>query len=358
MKSAKGKIIVGMSGGVDSSTATFLLKEEGYEVIGLFMRTVPEGCCGGPDAGAVAQKVGIEYHEMDCAAEFAEMISCWTSEYLRGRTPNPCVMCNERLRFVKLREFAKEHGAEKIATGHYARIVKRRTGRYHIARAKDLRKDQSYFLYAVAQEELAPTIFPNGTYTKKKIRQIAAEVGIPVAEKPDSQDICFIRNSSYADFLKECAPEASRPGPIVDTKGNVLGEHPGIAFFTVGQRRGLGIAGGVPYYVIRLEAETNTVVVGKKPETYAREFWVEEMKWMADPEAADEWPKKWRVAIRSTQRPRTAEVFPEPDYNRLRVVYQSPVRAITPGQSAVLYERDLVIAGGLISRVGPSVAKE
>ena len=273
------KVIVGMSGGVDSAVAAHLLKEAGYEVIGLTLRTweVQDGmesrCCEIDDAADSARKIGIEYHTLNCLSDFKSyVVEPFVDDYVNGYTPNPCVVCNRTVKWERLLYFANVMKADFVATGHYANIVKMDNGRYSVATASHIEKDQTYMLYRLTQEQLSKTLMPLGDKTKDEVRDIARRVGIAVADKPDSQEICFVSDGKYFDFLESMSPDRiPGEGNFVDTDGNILGQHKGITHYTVGQRKGLGIALGYPAFVKKINADTNEVVLCKEEDIYSKE---------------------------------------------------------------------------------------
>ena len=351
------KIAVAMSGGVDSSVAAALLQEEGHEVIGVTMQLRPlsdenngNGLDAIEDARKVAGKLDIPHHVIDLRDIFARtIIADFCREYSLGNTPNPCVLCNKYIKFGMLWEKVRELGAEFLATGHYARIETDNSGKYLLKKGKDQRKDQSYFLCQLTQEQLSRTLFPLGNLTKVKVRQIASELKLPVAERPESQEMCFIPDNDYAKFLKEYALETVAPGPIVDRQGNVLGQHEGIAFYTIGQRKGLGISAAKPLYVTAIEPERNAVVVGTKEQTYSSELVADNLNWIAASMPEQSIKVKARVRYRHPE----AEAIVSPlDETSVYVKFAEPQMAITPGQAVVFYDGDTVIGGGTIIRQG------
>jgi tRNA-specific 2-thiouridylase len=351
------KIAVAMSGGVDSSVAAALLKEEGHEVIGVTMQLRQSsnenngnGLDAIEDARKVAGKLGIPHHIIDLRDIFASIIIAdFCREYSLGNTPNPCVLCNKYIKFGRLWEKVRELGAALMATGHYARIEKDNSGKYLLKKGKDQRKDQSYFLCRLTQEQLSRTLFPLGNLTKVKVRQIAGELKLPVAERPESQEMCFIPDDDYAKFLKEYALETVAPGPILDRKGNVLGQHEGIAFYTIGQRKGLGISAAKPLYVTAIEPERNAVVVGTKEQTYNSELVANNLNWIAA--SMPEQPIKVKARVRYRHPEAEAMVSPL-DKTSVYVKFAEPQMAIAPGQAVVFYDGDTVIGGGTIIRQG------
>ncbi len=353
----RGRVVVAMSGGVDSSTAACLLRQQGYEVVGLFMRTgvtVAEEaggrrCCSladAEDARRVARHLDVAFYTVNCKTEFDRLIEEFCAEYARGRTPNPCIRCNTDLKFGKLLRYAHALGAQHVATGHYARVG-RRDRRWVLRRGMDPAKDQSYFLFALEQGQLERALFPLGELTKDEVRAMAREAGLPVHQKPESQDICFVPESSYRTLLKERLGP-SQPGKLVDLEGKVLGEHPGCEGFTVGQRRGLGIAMGEPYYVVAIESESNRVVVGPEAALYARRCYVRALVWGAL--SGLRLPRAAQVQIRYQHRAAPASICAT-GIDEVGVLFDEPQRSITPGQAAVFYEDDVVLAGGWIDRV-------
>ena len=342
----KNRIAVAMSGGVDSSVAVALLKSEGFEVIGITMR-FPGYCSakGVDDARKVARKLNIEHFVFNLQ-EFLDkyIIDSFCKEYLKGRTPNPCVICNQYIKFGRLLKKALGLGAEYFATGHYARVVK--TPNYLLKKAKDKLKDQSYFLYRLSQDQLKRVIFPLGNYTKIQVRELAKQYGLSVADKLDSQEICFLLNQDYRVFLKTRLTDKIKPGLITDTEGNILGQHKGLAFYTIGQREGLGIAKGYPIYITQLDFKNNRIVAGKKEKVFRSEFLVKKAHFISKPIK-----KKvvLRVRIRYNHKEALAKI--EPLENKLKVKFKQPQFAITPGQSAVFYDGDNVLGGGIIDRV-------
>lgn len=354
------RVVVAMSGGVDSAVAAALLHEQGYDVIGMTMKLwdgppQPEArqktCCtldDVSDARRVAAQLGIPFFVVNFKAQFAtHVIDYFTTSYQQGYTPNPCVQCNRYLKFTHLRHRAQQLGARWVATGHYAAVQQGDDGRYYVRRGRDGHKDQSYFLFDLTQEQLGQTLLPLGRYHKDEVRQRAAHLGLRVAQKAESQEICFIPEGDYRAFLRpRLAPEAVQPGPMVSPQGDVLGQHQGLPFYTIGQRRGLGIAAGQPLYVSEIQPEHNTLVVGRRQEAMAAACWVEGVVWSCarPPQAL-----QTTVQIRYRHQPVPAMVQPM-ETDRARIVFQAPQFAVTPGQAAVFYDGDIVIGGGWISR--------
>ena len=343
------KVAVAMSGGVDSSLTAAILICKGYEVVGVTMQLESDNfrersCCSSKDvddAAAVAEKLGIDFHVVDFRADFQKnVINYFVAEYLNGRTPNPCVRCNKRIKFGKLFDFADEIGADFLATGHYARIVFE-DNRYKLKKALDIRKDQSYVLYNLTPEKLSRIILPLGEMTKIETRALAEKLNLPVAQKPDSQEICFIPDNDYKSFLQNFAPnaEALQAGEIVDTAGKILGRHNGVANYTIGQRKGLGIAAPNPLYVVKIDAENNQVIVGGADEVFSSELTAENVHWIYEPA----FPARLTAKIRYG--PRVADCTV---YENLRVKFDTPQRAVTAGQSIVFYDGDEVLGGGVI----------
>jgi tRNA-specific 2-thiouridylase len=355
------RVVVGMSGGVDSSVAAWLLKEQGWEVIGVTMKLWPQDCmtraedkCCGPqaiaDARGVAHALGIPHYVIDEAVPFERLvIDYFAEEYKAGRTPNPCIMCNERVKFGNLRDKAAALGAEFIATGHYA-IVEHPEGESPILRrGLDPKKDQSYFLFSLNSTQLSSTLFPLGKLTKPEIRDIARKLGLKVADKEDSQEICFVPGKDYKAFLKdrfEERGETFQPGGFYDMQGNYLGPHEGIEFFTIGQRKGLPGGSGTPRYVIDIDAQNGRVILGSEEDLLCEEFTVNRVTWHGATPAS---PRKITVKVRHGHTGDLAEVVA--GENETAVIRPlEPLRAVTPGQAAVFYDGERVIGGGWIAR--------
>lgn len=350
------RAVVAMSGGVDSSVTAWLLAREGYELVGLFMRNgvhVEESevgkksCCSvgdARDARMVAAGLGIPFQAVDLKDEFAGIIRYFLAEYSAGRTPNPCAVCNRDLKFGKLFAFADELGAEWVATGHYAR-VEHGSGRPRVSRGLDRDKDQSYQLFGVREENMARTLLPLGALQKSAVRALAGEVGLRTAEKPDSQEICFVPGNDYRKLLDQHGVER-HAGALVDTAGKVLGTHVGTEHFTIGQRRGLGIATGVPLYVVEITPATGTVVLGTAEECGSRALVATELNWIGfDPPRA---PFRAEVQVRYRHQAVPATV--ELDGSTARVVFDAPEVAVAPGQGAALYHGEQLLGGGWIAR--------
>jgi tRNA-uridine 2-sulfurtransferase len=363
-------IAVAMSGGVDSSTVAALLARQGRRVVGLTMqlwnqRRLPEianegggtgRCCSLDDvydARGVAGQIGIPYYVVNFEEQFEErVVKPFVEEYLAGRTPIPCTLCNNYIKFDRFLEMADAVGARQIATGHYARIRRcAGSSRYQLLRAVDAAKDQTYFLFGLTQEQLARTLFPLGEMTKPEVRELARDLNLAVAAKGDSQEICFVPNGDYAAFLeaylKECGQSApAARGTIVTTGGRALGEHEGIHHFTVGQRRGLGVATGEPLYVIATNPRTRQVVVGGGSALLRSRAFVKDVNWISTDDARE--PVRAQVRIRNKHTAAPAWILPAPEPNRVEVSFDEPQRAVTPGQAAVFYQDDLVLGGGWI----------
>jgi tRNA-specific 2-thiouridylase len=343
------KIAIAMSGGVDSSVAVALLQEAGHEVTGVTMRLTDDSRAG-DFAADIAVRLGIPHHVIDLRDIFARrIIGYFCEEYTRGRTPNPCVLCNKYIKFGALWEAARKMGVEMLATGHYARIDKDKSGRYLLKKGRDENKDQSYFLCQLSPEQLGRTMFPVGNLTKDEVRIIAAELGLPASSRPESQEICFIPDNDHAGFMKRYAPQAERPGAILDITGRALGQHRGIASYTIGQRRGLGIAAAAPLYVTAIEPDRNAVIVGTKEQTYGRELIVGSLNWIAIDSPGR--PLRVRAKIRYRHAEAEATVMPW-DGSTVHVEFVVPQAAITPGQAVVFYDGDMVLGGGTILKRG------
>jgi tRNA-uridine 2-sulfurtransferase len=363
------RIVVAMSGGVDSSTVAAMLHDRGEDIIGLTMqlwnqRRLPElqgdapvqhRCCSTDDvydARRVAEYFGFPFYVVNFEREFEEsVIRPFAKDYLEGRTPIPCTLCNNHVKFEQLLATARQIGAEKIATGHYARVRHNPdTGRYELFRARDESKDQSYFLFGLTQEQLSGAEFPLGELTKREVREIARRLAVPVAEKPESQEICFVPSGSYTRFIEGYFREQGRaladePGEIVSISGEVLGRHSGLRHYTIGQRRGLGFAAGRPVYVLQIDRLNNRLVVGEDKELLRTTFEVRDVNWIAV--ETPRTPVQARVRIRHRHEAADAEVEGL-SHDAARVRFLEPQRAITPGQAAVFYSGDVVIGGGWI----------
>ena len=352
-----GKVVVAMSGGVDSSMAAALLVEQGYEVIGVMMRLWAEKGQGGStnrccsieaieDARRVCSALGIPFYLVNYEREFkAEVVDPFIAEYARGRTPNPCLACNRRIKFDLLLRRALDMGARYLATGHYAK-VRRANGHYQLLKGRDREKDQSYVLYMLGQEELRHLLLPLGDYTKEQVRAMARERGLPVAEKVESQDLCFLTDNDYRRFLQVHAPEAIRPGPIFDTSGRIIGEHKGLPFYTIGQREGMGIAAPEALYVMEIDVTRNALVVGTKAELGRRELIATEVNYVSG--RVPQEPLEITAKIRYKAIESEALLAPLDD-GRARVTFARPQRDITPGQGVVFYQGEVVLGGGIIS---------
>lgn len=371
---APGPVAVAMSGGVDSSLAAVLLKEAGYEVIGLTMQlwSVPEHsrsprCCSlgaFDDAREICRQWDIDHHLVDLRKQFSDrVVRAFVHEYLQGRTPNPCVICNALIKWRCLLPKARELGARALATGHYARVRKDPSGeRFQLLRGADRAKDQSYALWGLSQDDLAATILPLGDLTKGETRRLADQRGLSVAGKSDSQEICFVPEDNYGTFIENHFSPASpggisnsesypwSPGPIVDQEGNILGQHRGLPFYTVGQRRGLGLALGRPVYVVDIDRIYNRLVVGPEGDLLQRHLWAHRLNWISIRQPDRE--ISCAVQIRYNHPAAPARLVTVPDGD-VHVEFDQSQRAITPGQSAVFYDRDAVLGGGIIRRPGP-----
>lgn len=357
---SKKKVMVGMSGGVDSSVAAAILLEQGHEVIGATMQIWPDtdeetklvegGCCSlsaVDDARSVANKLGIPYYVLNFKDIFEKsVINYFKDEYLKGRTPNPCIACNRFVKFESMLNKALSMGIDYIATGHYAIITyDDNKKRYLLKKSVTQQKDQTYALYNVTQEQLKHILMPIGNFTKEQVRAKAKELGLYVASKPDSQEICFVNDNDYGKFIEENTDKEIKPGYFVDTKGNILGKHRGIIHYTVGQRKGLGIALGKPMYVVRIDAENNTVVLGDENEVYSKELTAYDLNFISIDKLEE--PMRVKAKIRYSAKEADAVIYPLED-GKVRVVFDTPQRAVTPGQSVVFYDGDIVVGGGII----------
>ena len=356
----KTRVVIGMSGGVDSSAAAALLLEQGYDVIGITLKLWPQDCvsraedkCCGPqavmDARAVCHRLGIPFYLVDEAEEFQQqVIHYFAAEYKAGRTPNPCVMCNEKLKFGALISRARKLGADFVATGHYARIERDdQTGRMLLKRGRDPRKDQSYFLFSLKQEQLARTLFPLGDLQKAETREVARNAHLKTAEKEESMEICFVPDNDYGAFLTKAKLVEKHCGDIVDQQGRILGQHEGIEFYTIGQRKGLHVSHPTPLYVIEVDAARNRVVVGDPSALERDAFRVERCNWIPFDELAS--PLQVLAKIRYNHPGTPATIIPL-ENGMAEVKLAEPQRAITPGQAAVFFQEDLVVGGGWIMR--------
>lgn len=357
------RVVVAMSSGVDSSTSAALLVEQGYDVIGVMMRIwgetagapstgLGEGinrCCtpkAVADARNVARQLRIPFYLLDFQDEFKKyVVDYFIEEYAAGRTPSPCIMCNRHIRFRFLLQRALALEADYLATGHYARIRQREGGRYQLLKGVDPQKDQSYFLYMLGQPQLKHLLFPVGGYTKSQVREMARERGLPVAEKAESQELCFLADGNYRRFIQDYAPEAVEPGPILDQSGEVLGQHDGLPMYTIGQRRGLGIALGEPVYVLNMDRDRNAVIVGPDQALHRRELTLHSVSYVAGEPPAGAMAVAAKIRSMGSETPATWLPI---DADRARLVFDSSVRAIAPGQAAVFYDGDVVLGGGII----------
>ena len=356
----KKKVMIGMSGGVDSSVAAALLQEQGYEVVGVTLKLWAEesedsarpsgGCCSLDDindARMVAFKLGIPHYVLNFKDAFQkDVVDYFVREYQCGRTPNPCIACNRHIKFEGLLDKALSMGFDYIATGHYAKIISNPvSSRFELHRGASVKKDQSYVLYHFTQRQLAHMLMPLGDLAKDQTREIAARYGLAIAKKPDSQEICFVPDQDYAAFIERYTGTKSIPGHFIDSKGGILGEHRGIGHYTIGQRKGLGIAFGIPMFVTRISAEDNTVTLGPEEEVYRTALIAGDLNFIEIKELSE--PIGIQAKIRYSANPAPANLYPLPD-GRARIEFEQPQKAVTPGQSIVFYHGESVVGGGTI----------
>lgn len=355
----KKKVLIGMSGGVDSSVAAALLKEQGYEVVGATMRlwsysdenVCHEGCCSEAaveDARRVCDKLGIEFYVMNFKELFRErVVDYFVDEYKKGRTPNPCIACNQYLKFDAMLKKALAMGFDAIATGHYAKIEQGADGKYILRTADAGKKDQSYVLYQFTQEQLKHTLMPLGDYNKDEVRKKAETLGLNVANKPDSMEICFVEDEDYAEFIRRYSGYEPQPGDILDSRGEVIGRHKGLIYYTIGQRKGLG-AYGRPMFVMNIDAEKNTITLGEKGMEFSDYLIANDVNFISGERLVEPISAEVRIRYQAAG----AKSMIEPFGDGVRVVFETPQRAVTPGQAVVFYEDDRVLGGGTVLSAG------
>ena len=361
----KKRVVVAMSGGVDSSAAAALLLEQGYDVVGVTMNlfSLPreycrdedvKNCCGwgaAEDAHQVALTLGIPHYVIDMRKEFeTKVIDDFCAEYKKGRTPNPCIRCNEFIKFDEMLKRLDTMDADYLSTGHHVRIeYDTKKKRNLLKKGIDREKDQSYFLYTMTQDQLARTLVPVGHFTKKHIRKKAEKLNLPAAQRAESQEICFVPDKNYPHFLREQIPQAFRPGPIIDTEGKILGQHEGTLHFTIGQRKGMGIAAAHPLYVVAIDAKNNIIVAGPNEKLYDNELVASQMNFISISGLKERVTLKAKIRYKHTEA--EAQLFPITT-DSVRVVFKTPQRAITPGQAVVFYDGETVVGGGIIDLKG------
>ncbi|MCY6372313.1 tRNA 2-thiouridine(34) synthase MnmA [Clostridium ganghwense] len=343
----KKKVAIGLSGGVDSSVAAYLLKQKGYDVIGVTLRLCSEVDIS-DDAKKVAEKLNIPHYVIDLRDEFKKyVIDNFANEYLSGRTPNPCAVCNKHIKFGIMLDKAKELGAEYIATGHYARIEEH-NGRYILVAAEDQRKDQTYMLYSLSQEILKHVLMPCGEYSKSKIREIAKKIGLEVHDKKESMEICFIPDNDHGKYIEKLIPTHVENGNFVDENGKVVGKHKGIIYYTIGQRKGLGLALGEPVFVIDIRPETNEVVIGKEEEIFKTTLIAKDVNFIPFDKLENPMEVEAKIRYSTSKSKATINMLND---GRVKVEFEDKQRAITKGQCVVFYSKDLLLGGGTIDEI-------